>query len=99
MYVIITALLETSDHDGYCSGNECEYKQQYVEKKVEIPKELLHKEQITIENYNWLEFFEEPELCVDAGSYFCDISSECENNLLGRHDYKYTVVKIEIVNK
>lgn len=27
----ITAYLETSDHDGYCSGNECEYKKTIIE--------------------------------------------------------------------
>ena len=35
----ITALLETSDHDGYCSGEECEYKIDEVVKIINVPTE------------------------------------------------------------
>lgn len=35
--VKIIAKLETSDHDEYCSGEECEYKVKIVSHVIELP--------------------------------------------------------------
>jgi hypothetical protein len=34
----ITARLETYDHDGYCSGEECEYECKIIEQIVDVPE-------------------------------------------------------------
>jgi hypothetical protein len=40
MSITVHYLFETSDHDGCCSGNECEYDAEELEKSFELPSEL-----------------------------------------------------------
>ena len=97
----ITATLETSDHDGYCSGGECEYNVQTVSYIIEIPHEYKNYPQgklINLDEYgiDWVKLLPEPDLNYD-GSGYCDLSSKCNNHGLGIHDYKYTILSIELV--
>ena len=96
----ITAKLETSDHDGYCSGNECEYKSQVVVKKVNVPQKYKNHELGQIEivkEYDWEQLLVPPVLNMD-GSGYCELSSKCKGGGVGRHDYKYTIITVEIVD-
>jgi hypothetical protein len=95
----ITAKLETSDHDGYCSGNECEYESFIVEKKVNIPQEYKNHEVgkiININEYEWENFLDPPVL-NDYGSHYCELSCKCEECGVERHDYKFTIITVEII--
>lgn len=98
----ITARLEISDHDGYCSGDECEYSSSIVVKKVDVPEEYDDYGYGKINNlneYNWEQFLEPPEL-DDRGyhcSYYCCLSDECIAHGLNVHDYRYTILSVKLV--
>lgn len=44
-------LLETSDHDGYCSGNECEY--EAGEHSISIKREYLELGEPSFKEMDW----------------------------------------------
>lgn len=95
----ITARLETSDHDGYCSGEECEYECKIIEHIVNAPEQYKNYKCGKIADtskYNWINLLEPPEL--NNGSCYCDLSPECEENNLGVHDYRYTIISVELVD-
>ncbi len=99
----ITALLETSDHDGYCSDGECEYNSKESTYIVDVP-ELLKKDipigvldEETRHSYYWQSLLPEPIL-NNSGSHYCKISNKCINAKLGLHDYRYTIRSVEIIN-
>ena len=93
----ITARLETSDHDGYCSGEECEYKCKIIKRIVNAPdqyKTYKYGEIDDLSEYDWEKLLEPPEL--GEGSSYCSLSPECEENNLGVHDYRYTIISVEL---
>lgn len=93
----ITARLETSDHDGYCSGEECEYECKIIERIVNAPEQYKNSKPGKIDDlseYDWENFLEPPEL--NKGSYYCSLSPKCKENKLGVHDYKYTIISVEL---
>jgi len=92
----ITARLETSDHDGYCSGDECKYKRKTVRVKTRVPEEFEEHaigEIFFPENYNWIKHLPVPKINID-GSEYCGFNYA---NGLCRHSYRYTLLKVEIV--
>jgi hypothetical protein len=99
--VLITALLEISDHDGYCSGEECEYESKQIVHLCNIPS---FYEDYEIGNINdliehdWLQYLPELELNTHE-SYYCNLSDECEEAELEKHDYRYTILNVEIVDE
>ena len=94
----ITAHLETSDHDGYCSGNECEYECKIIEKIINAPDQYKNFKLGKIDNieeYDWYKFLDEPGLNYYE-SYYCDLSWECNESGLDKHDFRYTIISVEL---
>jgi hypothetical protein len=88
--VKITVKLEISDHDGYCSGSESEYT--YV-----IKKYIRHIKTSNISQYNdsfWINLLPEPKINY-WGSFYCDLSEDSKKHKLGKHEYRYTIKKVE----
>jgi hypothetical protein len=97
----ITAKLETSDHDGYCSGSECEYEVKKLSYIVDLPTEYNNYPLGKLHNLNehgidWTELLPEP--VMNYGSGYCDLSEECHNHNIGIHEYRYTIISVEIIN-
>lgn len=95
----ITAKLETSDHDGYCSGNECEYKCEIIETIIDVPeiyKSYPLGKLNNVNEYEWTTFL--PTYIVNqCGSCCCNLSPKSIRNGLGIHDYEYTILSVEII--
>lgn len=96
---IIITVLETSDHCGYCSGNENIYSRELLEITIDLPKYYEdHKiGDLDIKEYNWSKELDSPISCCSK-SYYCKICDESINNDLGKHDYRYTIKCVEIIN-
>lgn len=88
MKVKIIADLETSDHDGYCSGEECLYeiKEETFFFEVEDDKSL------ELDNPFWKTLLPVPDL--GGQSYYCGIDDESIERGLDIHDYRYTIKEI-----
>ncbi len=89
MKVKIKAKLEISDHDGYCSGNECEYSYSIKEYIVDI-------EDISVNLNNLIKYLPIPEI-NNHGSYYCDSNKESDDNNLDKHSYNYTILEVVII--
>jgi hypothetical protein len=90
--VKITVKLETSDHDGYCSGNESEY-------KSIIKKYIRNIKSNDISEYNdafWIHLLPEPKINY-WNSYYCDNSKDSIKYGLEKHEFRYTILKVEII--
>lgn len=99
MKALISYKLETSDHDGYCSGNECEYECKIDKIIVDVPYQYKSHPLGTIddpEEYNWIQLLPEPEL--NDGSCYCELADDCVLHGLGIHDYKYTILSVVLVD-
>ena len=98
-YDFWTALLEISDHDGYCSGNECEYESIIKIFYCNIPLEYNHYPVCTIldnNEYNWEQILLIPKI-NDDGSGYCELCEESKKANLYGHDYRYSIILVEIV--
>jgi len=92
MFIEITARLYISDHDGYCSGNECEGIVKEVQHVVNLNEDIY---KINKENMEyWKRHLPEPKLNT-SGSYFCNKSVMCQKYGLDKHDYRYEVVSVK----
>ena len=88
----VTFQEEKTDHDGYCSDNECTYSSRVYTKivtfqsKSEIPKTLAGFAK-----------FADPvvEACNQGGSGYCGLSDEAKDAGLINHDSRITVSKIQ----
>ncbi len=99
--VKIEALLEKSDHCGYCTDNECYYTTETNTYYVNIPKEfekysigILNEEEM--KKYDWRELL--PVLQLGYGSNYCSLCKECMDAKLDIHDYRYTIQSVEIID-
>ena len=97
--ILITARLEISDHDGYCSGDECVYESKQINYICVLP--FIYKDHnigiiTNFKDHDWIQYLPEIELNTNE-SYCCDLSNECEHAGLIKHDYKYTILNVEIV--
>lgn len=95
----ILATLEISDHDGDCSEDECEYKVKSVSYEIIAPSEYKsYPEGILIDinehEIDWVDLLPEPTL--HCGSCYCEISDECVDHELDRHEYRYNVISVEL---
>lgn len=102
MKVKIIYVDETSDHDGYCSDGECEYKKEIITRLVAVPEMYKNHPPGVISKlseFDWTCLLKKPNVDDELGSLYCDLSPECEANGLIQHDYRQTVIYVEIVDK
>jgi hypothetical protein len=88
----ITFKEEVSDHDGYCSGGECEL-------TTRIYKKVIHVDVGEIANR--LEYFTkyaDEVICNDDGSYYCDLRDDAKTAGLQKHDHRVTVLNVEVID-
>lgn len=94
----INALLEKSDHDGCCSENDCGYDSEIISHDVKVPKKYacFPKSKMTnVCQEDWIEYL--PDVLLNCGgSYYCELTSKCLDNNLRAHDYRYTILSVEI---
>lgn len=95
----ITAQLETNDHDGYCSSEECEYKKKIVKANIAVPDRygswpLGEIEDKYLKIHKWANHLPVPEVNVQ-GSGYCRYN--CPKGGVGQHEYRYTIKKVEII--
>lgn len=94
---IITAQLETNNHDGYCSDEDCKYTRKIVKAIIVVPEQYKTRPLGKITNtreYKWANHLQIPEVNVQ-GSGYCKF--EKPDGGLGQHEYRYTIKKVEIV--
>ena len=103
-HIKLTYTVETSDHDGYCSGEECQYERKEFTCVLPTPKELstyTSGEIVPLEVYEWNTENRFPErLLPDIrcyGSGYCNTSKEVDDNGLDKHDYRITITKMSIL--
>lgn len=87
--VLVNFEVRISNHDGYCSGNECELEiNQYTKLIKNVPKEKYINDYVKYANS--VEIF-------NHGSGYCYLNKDCSDIGLQRHDYHISVIWI-IVN-
>lgn len=95
--VNITYTQEISDHDGYCSDGECEYRTEdlTILTTVKLSDIKLDTEGNIID----LQFFQQyvplPKVKME-GSGYCDNSEEAKVNGIDCHDYRITVIGVKL---
>lgn len=95
-------ILEKSDHDGYCSGEECYYSKEII--TYPCPSLISSLNHHTVKSSGLLIDFDPNEwLCYlpyeninTNGSNYCRNSAFCKSKGLDRHDYRQTIIKIQI---
>jgi hypothetical protein len=98
MSLEITAKLETSTHNGYCSDEECEYNAVVKKYTVKLPEQFKNNEKgqlLSLTDYNWERLLPIPK--VEGDSYYCRNSAESQKNNVDKHSYNYTIIKVEII--
>ena len=83
----VIAKLETSHHDGWCSGDECEY---------ECAEETTHELQIPADAVPatlaaFAPLLPDPLDVDTTQSHYCHLNEKCAQAGLGKHDFRYTV--------
>ncbi len=94
----INAKLYKSDHNGYCSDNECELELSIVNYIIDIPREYINYPEgdiLEIDQDYWIKFLPEQKI-NSSGSYYCINSTSSICNGLGIHDYKYIINSVKI---
>lgn len=94
----IKYLLQISDHDGYCSGNECDYEEFVYKKEIAIlPEDFEDDENKIFKDLTYYEkFLEHPQL-NNCCSYYCEASKEASDHNLDIHDYRITILSIKMI--
>ena len=92
IFIEITFKEEVSDHDGYCSGGECELSTRIYKKVVEV-----EIREITNNLQHFIKYADEVS-CNDDGSYYCDLHEDAENAGLQHHEGRVTVLKVKLVD-
>ena len=95
----ITAQLETNDHDGYCSSEECEYKKKIVKANIAVPDHygscpVGEIKDEYLKYYNWANHLPVPEVNVDGSGYCRFVKPK---GGIGQHEYRYTIKKVDII--
>lgn len=96
-------LLEKSDHDGYCSGEECNYSEEVITYPYPSLISSLYHPTIkssglltNIDANEWLGYLPNEKINTDQTSYYCNNSELSILKGLGIHDYRQTIILIEI---
>tara|TARA_B110000261_G_C12760029_1_gene228117 strand:+ start:114 stop:503 length:390 start_codon:yes stop_codon:yes gene_type:complete len=102
----ITAKLELSDHDGYCSGGENEYSSHEITCRTFIGNSCPKYIQDTLtnlpigdidfnslKNIDFTNYLRTPEVSC-GGSGYCSCCDKTLFNNLDGHDYRYTIINI-----
>lgn len=92
IFIEITFKEEVSDHDGYCSGGECELSTRIYKKVVEVDISEITN------NLQHYQKYADEVICNDDGSYYCDLSEDAENAGLQHHEGRVTVFKVKLVD-
>lgn len=95
----ITAQLETNDHDGYCSSEECEYKKKIVKMNIAVPDHygscpVGEIKDEYLKHYNWANHLPVPKVNVEGSEYCRFVKPE---GGVGKHEYRYTIKKVNII--
>ena len=92
IFIEITFKEEISDHDGYCSGGECDLSTRIYNKIVEVDiNEITNNLQYYIK-------YSDDVIINDVGSYYCDLGDNAKIAGLEQHDYRITVLKVKLVD-
>lgn len=103
----IRAKLETSSHDGYCSGEGCEYNCSVVTHITQLSSQDIPANfstdikgkltRVQLSQVNWIKYMPVPVLGSDnlALSGYCELSEQCIECGLDCHDYRYTILSVE----
>lgn len=100
-FIEICAKLETSNHCGYCTGEECVYEvktKKYYVKPPSIPEWIQDYkigQRIKISYYDWQSLLPVPN--INGGFETCSCSEEVKQSGLLRHDYRYTILSVRMV--
>lgn len=93
--VKVKAKLEIADHDGYCSGGECEYSCSIKEYIIDAPY-YTPNDTSDLNLQYLIDLLPEPK--IDTwGSGYCDLSDECKLNDLYKHSHKYTILEVTVL--
>ena len=109
MKLKIISKIETSDHCGWCSGNECKYKVTNYNKIIDISEDELNEDLEEflnrktkkfsndrlnkIDKNYWIKYIPEPNLNTSE-SYYCDVCDESVNAGLKRHEFRINIIKV-----
>lgn len=90
--VKITYSVESSDHDGYCTGEECSYEASTEEVVVDAPKNIL--------GVDWASLIpveKHTRAPVRMKSGWCRLSKESIEAGLDYHDLRITLLSVEVM--
>ena len=97
MKVKITARLEISDHDGYCSDVSNIYTDEthtYIRDTDTTDTDITDIS--TVDNEFWIKLLPIIDTYF-SGSGYCHPGYESEQHGLGIHDYRYTIISVEAI--
>lgn len=101
--VQLTVQWETSDHDGYCSDEECEYNSDEIIEYFDIPNQYKNCPIGTkLPTDIWRVELQKKGYKMDLGSgglYFCALSHESEIHELDLHEGRATVLRAIIIDE
>lgn len=84
---------EVSNHDGYCSGGECELTTRVYKKQVEV-----EMGEIT-NNLEYFEKYADKVVCEDGvNSNYCDLGEDVVSAGLAAHEYRITIMRVSLVD-
>jgi hypothetical protein len=95
--LLLTFVEDKSDHDGYCSGNECELISKTYTRIINLPHE-----EITNNLDYYRKYADDVEMYRSLGYYksgYCKLSDEAVEVGLDRHDYLVKVARVEIIDE
>lgn len=93
--ILIKVQEESSDHDGYCSDNECCYRKIIYNTIKQIPEDIKKED---YKQYILSKELIRPEINCH-GSYYCELTEECKYHNLGKHDYNINILDIQDINQ
>ncbi len=108
-HYLIKVLLETSDHDGYCSDNDCIYsavEQEHIINNVSVPDDLPdgelldyddEQEQYFLSLLPKLSLWESNTNSKAWKSGYCYLSPKSKKNNLSNHEYRYNIKSVFII--
>lgn len=99
---------ESSDHDGYCSGGECEYTQEGVTRFVPLPECFIDSEIGTVlpTHDTFWSYLWEKKCCgkndrglydIAGGSYSCQMDNNSQDSGLDQHTVRIVVMNAQVV--